>query len=175
MGATAYIGFGANLGDRAAKFDEALLALGLLPFTKLTAHSRLYQSEPEGLSDGGPQFLNAAIAIETALSPEDLMSEIRDIELRLGKSLSHRSDMSRVLDLDLLMYGDKRVKEGSLEVPHPRMHRRAFVLAPLAEIAPQAIHPVLGHTVRELMNLLPAGEIEKVEPITDRPNRGTGT
>jgi 2-amino-4-hydroxy-6-hydroxymethyldihydropteridine diphosphokinase len=175
MSTTAYIGFGANLGSRAAKFDEALQALGFLPSTRVTAHSRLYETEPEGLSDSGPQFLNAAIAVETDLSPEDLMSAIRDIELRLGKSPNHRSDMSRALDLDLLLYGDKTLRAGSLEIPHPRMHRRAFVLAPLAEIAPKAAHPVLGHTIRELLDLLPAGEIQKARPVTDGPNRGAET
>jgi len=173
MGTAAYIGFGANLGDRASKFDEALEALSLLPHTKLTGHSKLYETEPEGLSDSGSKFLNAAIAIETDLPPEDLMSAIHDIELRLGKSPNHRSDMSRMVDLDLLLYGDKQVRGKSLEIPHPRMHCRAFVLAPLAEIAPLAVHPVCGCTVKDLLNRLPVEEIEKAQPITDWPSSGS--
>ena len=167
MGTAAYIGFGANLGDKVSKFKEALKEISLLPSTKLTGHSRLYETEPEGLADGGPKFLNAAVAIETDLAPQELMSAIRDIELRLGKSPSHRSDRSRFVDLDLLMYGDKQMRDGSLEIPHPRMHHRVFVLAPLAEIAPKAVHPVFGCTVQELLSRLPAGEIEKAYPITD--------
>ncbi|MBI4964874.1 MAG: 2-amino-4-hydroxy-6-hydroxymethyldihydropteridine diphosphokinase [Desulfomonile tiedjei] len=166
----AYIGFGANLGDRRAKFDAALEALNLMPATTVRGHSRLYETEPEGLTDGGQNFLNAAIAVETDLAPADLMSAIRDVELRLGKSRGHRSDLSRVIDLDLLLYANKQVKEGSLEVPHPRMHRRAFVLAPLAEIAPEAVHPVLGSTVRDLLGLLSREDTEKAQPIVDCPS-----
>jgi 2-amino-4-hydroxy-6-hydroxymethyldihydropteridine diphosphokinase len=165
MVAAAYIGFGANLGDKVSKFEEALNAISSLPSTKLTSHSRLYETEPEGLVNGGPKFLNAAIAIETDLEPEELMSAIRDIELQLGKSPHHRGDMSRLVDLDLLMYGDLQLKAESLEIPHPRMHLRAFVLAPLAEIAPKEVHPVLGYTVQELLDRLPVGEIEKARPV----------
>ena len=102
MSPSAYIGFGSNLGDRESKFKEALRALGSLPVTIVKAHSRLYETEPMGLSDHGFKFLNAAVALETDLSPVELMKMIRDIELDLGKSPSHRSDMSRVIDLDLL-------------------------------------------------------------------------
>jgi 2-amino-4-hydroxy-6-hydroxymethyldihydropteridine diphosphokinase len=176
MSEKAYIGFGANLGDKESKFDEALEALNTLPCTKVTGHSRMYETEPEGLSDGGPKFLNAAIAIETDLAPDELMSAIREIELRLGKSPNHRSDISRLVDLDLLMYGDRQVRAGSLEIPHPRMHHRAFVLAPLAEIASRTVHPVLGCTVEELLNRLPAGEIEKkARPLADTSNGSGGT
>jgi 2-amino-4-hydroxy-6-hydroxymethyldihydropteridine diphosphokinase len=158
MSPSAYIGFGSNMGDRESKFNEALRALGSLPDTIVKAYSRLYETEPVGLSDHGFKFLNAAVALETDLSPVELMKRIRDIELNLGKSPSHRSDMSRIIDLDLLLYGDRHISGDGLEIPHPRMRHRAFVLAPLAEIASRVVHPVLGCTIDTLLDVLPAEE-----------------
>jgi 2-amino-4-hydroxy-6-hydroxymethyldihydropteridine diphosphokinase len=158
MSPFAYIGFGSNLGDRETKFKEALQALGALPVTIVRTHSRLYETEPIGLSDEGARFLNAAVALETDLSPAELMKMMRDIEHDLGKSPSHRSDMSRVIDLDLLLYGDLHVSGDRLEIPHPRMHTRAFVLVPLAEIAPDIVHPVLGCSVGRLLERLSVDE-----------------
>lgn len=158
MSTSAYIGFGSNLGDREGKFNEALRALGSLPDTVVGAHSELYETEPVGLSDNGLKFLNAAVALETDISPVKLMKMIRDIELTLGKSPSHRSDMSRAIDLDLLLYGDRHISGDGLEIPHPRMHHRAFVLVPLADIAPHVVHPVLGYTIDKLLEILPLEE-----------------
>jgi 2-amino-4-hydroxy-6-hydroxymethyldihydropteridine diphosphokinase len=155
MGKTAYIGFGSNLGDRAASFEAALEALDDLPGTVVTKRSGLYETEPEGLSDGGASFLNAVIELETELSIQSLMSKIRAIERRLGKSSDHRSDLSRPIDLDLLLYGDEVLKEEDLEVPHPRMASRAFVIVPLAEVAPHAFLPPKGPDAAELLSMLP--------------------
>ncbi|MEW6112360.1 MAG: 2-amino-4-hydroxy-6-hydroxymethyldihydropteridine diphosphokinase [Thermodesulfobacteriota bacterium] len=165
MSPVAYIGFGSNLGNRERKFAEALRALGEIPATVVTAHSGLFETEPVDLSDDGPMFLNAAIAVDTKLSAKDLLNHMRQIELKLGKSPLHRSDMSRTIDLDLLLYGSELLSEGEVEVPHPRMHLRAFVLAPLAEIAASAVHPTLNRTVGELVRELPYEELVKVRPV----------
>ena len=134
MSPSAYIGFGSNLGDRKVKFQEALRAFEGLPKTEVKARSRLYETDPIGLSDRGPKFLNAVILLETDLSPRELIGSMRSIELALGKSVYHRSDKSRVIDLDLLLYGDEHFREEDLEIPHPRMHNRAFVSGPSGRI-----------------------------------------
>jgi len=168
MSPVAYIGFGSNLGNRERKFAEALRALGKVPTTAVTAHSGLFETEPVDLLDDGPMFLNAAISVETELSATDLLRHMRQIELALGKSPLHRSDMSRTIDLDLLLYGSELLSEGEVEVPHPRMHLRAFVLVPLAEIAGSAVHPALNRTIEDLVRGLPYEELMKVRPAQDR-------
>lgn len=162
MSAIAYIGFGANMGDREATFQAVMKALSEAPDTELKSWSRLYETDPVGLVDGGSTFLNGAIGVETGLLAEDLLAEMREVEIRLGKSLSHRSDLSRPVDLDLLLYGEEIIQKPCLEVPHPRMHFRGFVLAPLAEIASEASHPVLDCTVATLLKRLPVEELNSV-------------
>ena len=164
MSHIAYVGFGSNLGDREAKFRESLAAMAGLPETSMKTYSKLYETRPVGLKDGGSNFLNAAIALETDLTPQNLISELRRIELRLGKPAGHRSDMSRAIDLDLLLYDDLQIRNPDFEIPHPRMDRRAFVLIPLAEIAAEAIHPVFGRSVAVLLTLLPQDDLEGVRP-----------
>lgn len=162
MRSVAYIGFGANLGDRLATLERALEALNDLPVTSVTGCSGTYETEPVGLSDGGPEFLNAVIAVETGLSAVDLAVEMRGIESALGKSPDHQSDLSRVLDLDLLLFGEQIIRTDGLLVPHPRMHERAFVMVPLAEIAPDALHPELGLTAVQVLERLSAAELAGV-------------
>jgi len=165
MSPSAYIGFGSNLGDRETKFQEALRALECLPKTSLKARSRLYETDPVGLSDHGPKFLNAVILLETDLSPRELIGSMRSIELTLGKPACHLSDKSRVVDLDLLLYGKDCFCEDDLEIPHPRMSNRAFVLAPLAELGPNISIPGLERTVEDLIRLLPEEELAGVKPL----------
>ncbi|MEJ2715918.1 MAG: 2-amino-4-hydroxy-6-hydroxymethyldihydropteridine diphosphokinase [Deltaproteobacteria bacterium] len=161
-----YLAFGSNLGNRQATYREAIRALTRIPGTVVKACSRLYETEPIELSDNGGAFLNAAIALETDLSPRELMREMTRIEADLGKSPTHTSDMSRMIDLDLLLYDDWHVHEENLEVPHPRMHTRAFVLIPLAEIAAHAVHPTLHLTVEQLVGMLPASDLHGVCPLS---------
>ena len=167
MSQIAYVCFGSNLGDRRAKFEEALDALAQLPCTIMKGASSLYETVAVGLSDGGGPFINAVICLDTDLSPGDLSRELRRIESALGKPATHRSDISRVIDLDLLLYGNQRIYEDGLEIPHPRMHSRAFVLLPLAEVAGDVVHPVLMKTVKTMAEMLPRSDVQGVRRAGD--------
>ncbi|WP_234196175.1 2-amino-4-hydroxy-6-hydroxymethyldihydropteridine diphosphokinase [Pseudacidovorax sp. NFM-22] len=132
----AYVALGANLGDAQAAVVRALADLGGLPRTRLVARSSLYRSAP--VDAGGPDFINAVAALDTQLSPLDFLDELQRLELEAGRERPYRN-APRTLDLDLLLHGDARIAEPRLVVPHPRMHERAFVLLPLAEIAPERV------------------------------------
>jgi 2-amino-4-hydroxy-6-hydroxymethyldihydropteridine diphosphokinase len=142
MAVRAYVGIGANLGDPAAQVRRAIDALGALPGTRLAAASSLYRTAPVGYADQ-PDFVNAVAALDTELSPRGLLDGLLAIERDAGRERSFRN-APRTLDLDLLLYGDATLEDDVLTVPHPRMHERAFVLAPLAEIAPDAEIPGRG-------------------------------
>jgi 2-amino-4-hydroxy-6-hydroxymethyldihydropteridine diphosphokinase len=129
----AYVGLGANLGDPAAALQSALAAMNALPATKLLRASRTYRSAP--VDAGGPDFLNAVAELETSLPAPDLLEALRAVERAAGRERPYRN-APRTLDLDLLLYGDGRIASPWLTVPHPRMRERAFVLLPLAELAP---------------------------------------
>lgn len=138
---SAFIGLGANLGDTARTLASALEALAALPDTELLAVSSLYRSAPVDAS--GPDYLNAAARLDTALPPEELLRRLQAIELAHGRERPF-VNASRTLDLDLLLYADEQVRSEHLCVPHPRLHQRAFVLLPLLEIAPDLTAPGLG-------------------------------
>ena len=142
MKVSAYIGLGANLGEPEAQVRSAIAALGKLPKTLLVKASPLYRSAPVGYKDQ-PDFVNAVAKIETELAPEALLKELLAIEARFGRTRTF-PNAPRSVDLDLLLYGDQIIVQPGLTVPHPRMHERAFVLAPLAEIAPDAVVPGKG-------------------------------
>ncbi len=140
----AYVGLGANLGDAAATLHKAWRALAALPQTVPVAMSSLYASA--AIDGAGPDYVNAVAALETALEPEGLLAELQVIEQRFGRDRPYRH-APRTLDLDLLLYGlrsSTRPDPTMLQLPHPRMHERAFVLLPLLELAPDLIHPQLG-------------------------------
>ena len=138
----AVIGLGANLDDPALQLELAFAELARLPGTKLVARSALYASAPVGYVDQ-PDFVNAVARLDTTLSPRALLEALFDIEHRHGRERSFRN-APRTLDLDLLLYGAARFHEDGLTLPHPRMHERAFVLLPLAEIAPDLAIPGVG-------------------------------
>lgn len=157
--ATAYIGVGSNLDDPVSKVRAALRALDDLPATRVTARSSLYRTDPVGYADQ-PQFINAVARIETALAPEDLLQALLGIEARYGRVRSMRN-APRTLDLDVLLYEDRLLHTPMLTIPHPRMHERAFVLAPLAEIAPGVVVPGRGRAA-ELLDAVTCRGVEKI-------------
>lgn len=159
MSSTAYIGFGSNQGDREKVFYEAVAELKKVADIVVKRISGLYETAPVGIVDGGGPFLNGVIAVETELLPRELLQVLWTIELRLGKTPSHKSDQSRIIDLDLLLFGSAQVRDAELEIPHPRMSQRAFVLVPLSEIAAHVIHPTAGCTVGDLVTRLPHREV----------------
>jgi len=140
---TAYIGLGSNLADPRAQVERALGRLARLPRSRLLRPSRLYRSAPWGMLDQ-PEFVNAAAAIETGLSPPALMQALLAIERDAGRDRNGERWGPRILDLDLLLYGTLVLAEPGLQLPHPHLHERAFVLLPLAEIAPDLDVPGRG-------------------------------
>jgi 2-amino-4-hydroxy-6-hydroxymethyldihydropteridine diphosphokinase len=135
-GVVAYIGLGANLGDARASVLQAMDAIAALPQTTLRRRSGLYRSAP--VEAAGPDFINAVVEIVTELSAPALLGALQALELAAGRLRPYRN-APRILDLDLLLYGEGRIASAALVVPHPRMADRAFVLRPLAEIAPQRV------------------------------------
>ncbi len=130
---TAYVGLGANLGNARAAVTDAIAALGRLPGTTLRRASSLYRTAPHEAQ--GPDYVNAVAAIDTHLAAHDLLRELQALENAAGRERPYLN-APRTLDLDLLLYGDARIDTPTLTVPHPRLGERAFVLVPLAEIAP---------------------------------------
>jgi 2-amino-4-hydroxy-6-hydroxymethyldihydropteridine diphosphokinase len=129
----AYVGIGSNLDDPVAQVKEALEELDAIPDSVLVARSSLYSSKPMGPVDQ-PDYVNAVAAIDTLLSPEELLKELRNIEDRQGRVRGGEKWGPRILDLDLLLYGKKQINSPELTVPHPGLHERDFVIIPLAEI-----------------------------------------
>jgi 2-amino-4-hydroxy-6-hydroxymethyldihydropteridine diphosphokinase len=154
---TAHIALGSNLpspvGSPSQTLDAAILRLTELG--RLVAQSSYYPTEPVGYAEQ-PVFLNAVIALETSLTPRSLLDKLLEIERDLGRERSHGiSNGPRTLDLDLLLYGDCILSTHNLQLPHPRMAQRSFVLLPMAEIAPDLVHPELRKTMSQLLKDLP--------------------
>ena len=151
-----YIGLGSNLGDRAKNINEAVAMLDYSENVGVSNVSSLYETEPVGYADQGP-FLNAVAEVKTTLTPRELLAKCMTIEEKLGRVRTVKWG-PRTIDLDILLYADRVIDEADLKVPHPLMHEREFVLVPLAEITPDAVHPVLKKTIRELLDSLRAGK-----------------
>ena len=140
---TAYVALGANIGDPTATVLAAFAALANLPESRVVHTSSLYRTAPVGLKNQ-PDFINAVAALETGLAPEELLDALLDLEARFGRVRRDRNG-PRTLDLDLLLYDDIELDLPRLTLPHPRLHLRAFVLHPLAEISPGLTIPGRGH------------------------------
>ena len=166
-----HLGLGSNEGDRLRQLHLARRALGRLPATRLEAFSPIYETAPVGPVSQGA-FLNAAAAILTALDPYELLDALAGIETRAGRPPRHHRQKwgPRPLDLDVLLIGNQVLSTDELVVPHPLMHERWFVLKPLADIAPRAVHPLLEMSIAELLSYLPDQPARVVDPgpgITD--------
>ncbi|HXE38459.1 MAG TPA: 2-amino-4-hydroxy-6-hydroxymethyldihydropteridine diphosphokinase [Azonexus sp.] len=138
----AYVALGANLGDPASTIRAAFGALANLPESRVVHCSSLYRTAPVGILDQ-PEFVNAVAMLETTLAPEALLDALLEVEQRFGRIRAEKNG-PRTLDLDLLLYDDQFVELPRLTLPHPRLHLRAFVLQPLAELAPDLIIPGRG-------------------------------
>lgn len=156
MESNVFLGLGSNQGDRDLYILRAIAEIGKLPSSRITAVSSFYDTEAVGPVQQ-PDFLNAAIRLETPLPPEELLRELKRIETGLGRTGGVRWGPRRI-DLDILLYGDLVMDTPELTIPHPRLHERRFVLEPLVEIASETVHPVMGQAVSQLLAELPAGQ-----------------
>jgi 2-amino-4-hydroxy-6-hydroxymethyldihydropteridine diphosphokinase len=148
----AYIGLGANLGDRDANLRAGLARLNARADTAVQRVSAFIETDPVDCAPGQPKYLNGAAALKTSLAPRELLRVLLDIERDLGRTRpAGERNAARTLELDLLLYDNEVVNEPGLQIPHPRLHERPFVLIPLAEIAPRVTHPVLKKSVSELL------------------------
>ena len=156
---TVYIGIGSNLGDPYENCIKAVETIKENPFCTMRALSPFYRTEPVGV-EGQNWFINAVLCINTSLSPAELIEILLGAEKEMGRTRSGMRWESRIIDLDILLFGNDIINDKNLTVPHPRMHTRRFVMAPMADIAPDLIHPVLGKTMAEILREIPSSEQE---------------
>ena len=155
---TAYLGLGTNLGDRAKNLAQAITGLDAGAELTVRRTSGTYETSPWGLT-GQPDFLNMVAEVSTTLTPQQLLERVKELERELGREPGPRFG-PRLIDVDILLYGNLVVDEPDLRIPHASLHLRAFALAPLAELAPDWVHPVIGVTIARL-----AGQVDGLEGV----------
>jgi len=144
-----FLALGSNLGDRKTYLRKAILLIDDLPGVSVRELSHIYETTPVG--GEGSFYLNMALDFESNLAPTILMEQLLKIESLLGRRRTGITNEARVIDIDMLLYGDEIIDNNTLTLPHPRMHKREFVLAPLYELAPMVRHPISGKTIQELL------------------------
>jgi 2-amino-4-hydroxy-6-hydroxymethyldihydropteridine diphosphokinase len=157
---TIYLALGSNLGDRSANLRAAITAMP--PGVHVIQESPVYETEPWGLADQ-PLFLNMVLKAETSLGPVELLQQLKLLEAGLGRQPSVRWG-PRLIDIDILFYADLVLEIKGLVIPHPHLHERAFVLVPLADLAPDLLHPVFCKSVRDLLAGVDASGVKRYEP-----------
>ena len=148
--APVFIGIGSNEGDRLEQVSKAIQLLGAVHGVRVTQMATIIETEPVGGPPQGP-YLNTVVELETALRPAELLKTLQGIERQLGRTPSSQRWAPRPIDLDILLYDDRVIHDPHLSIPHSRMHERRFVLEPLAQLAPDIVHPVLRQSIRELL------------------------
>ncbi|MDP9161797.1 MAG: 2-amino-4-hydroxy-6-hydroxymethyldihydropteridine diphosphokinase [Acidobacteriota bacterium] len=158
MQTTACLSVGSNLNDRLAYLKRAIWELGAAE--KVVAVSSFYETEPVEFTEQ-PWFINCAVKVETEKTPQQLMDSVLDIEREMGRerTVNETKKGPRIIDIDILLFGDAKIEIPGLSIPHPGLHNRRFVLQPLAEIASELRHPSLNRTIQELLEALPDGQI----------------
>ena len=156
---TVYIGIGSNLGDPYENCIRAVEIIREHPFCEIESLSPFYRTAPVGV-EGENWFINAVLSINTSLSSAQLIDMLLEIEIKMGRVRSGIRWESRIIDLDILLIGNEIINDKNLTVPHPRMHTRRFVMAPLVDIAPELVHPVQGKSMADILNEIPLEEQE---------------
>ncbi|SDS91835.1 2-amino-4-hydroxy-6-hydroxymethyldihydropteridinediphosphokinase [Halopseudomonas sabulinigri] len=167
-----YIGLGSNQADPQAQVEAACAALGRIPDTRFVACSSLYRSAPMGPQDQ-PSYVNAVVALDTALTAEQLLDALQQIEQQQGRVRKAERWGPRTLDLDILLFGNQQISSPRLQVPHYHMHARAFVLYPLAELQPELQMPD-GTPLQHLLNACPRGDLQTLAAFIQQPDAQTG-
>lgn len=162
---TAYVGIGSNLGDRLVHIQTAIAHLQGIPQSQVTLISPFYESEAITHGHPQPDFINAVVAIETDLGTTELLHHLHDIEARMGRPLPRAKWQQRSIDLDMLAYGNKILEDSDIQLPHPEITKRLFVLIPLRDIAPAWIHPKTKVSIEELIRNCQAGTTQRISQL----------